>query len=606
MARRKFKITTSLGSSFVNPANDDEIIYKWKKSSFINYTKELSTKLVFRNDVKQGIADFDLLYSFEQNISTRCEDITLEIYKVCEGVDVLEFTGTMPLASGEWDLDRCTVTIPLVAKNDIYDCINNNKKNIKVPVSEVCPGGMFNYDPLYPGVHGFYLYDHDGVDFVYLNIKKFTLNFSVWDAQPWSMGGSGEIQYPYATFASLCWLVVQRLFLECGVLDYQNSTPVLKSDFFDWNAVGDTVGYIGSSIPKLPLNLPREDYPNGVLPGPVDGYGYWNRWLNLPRTPGINYYTGQTNKLTHLLFMPKSNANNLTASQWEEYVTPDFEFNSNTFCFEDIEKIWATMFQAYWFIDTDGVMRVEHESWFTNNASIYNTTNATNAPRNQANKKYKYKEELAPRKEIFLFSANRDKINGRVENSANQNNEILYESICTNKNNDSNEKTYSLPLVTTDIKALNSKNDPDIAEFYDNSGINLFTCEFGTPYDIGTPFMEPYKIAIVDATNPSEVLKDSADLTAYPNGHIQWGNLIRWYLKSGRVLTQGVNGGDTITFDARTIKTKEQVPVLYQLCCGEEFDPRQATVITSLGNGEVEEAEFNTKTNIVKIKTLHQ
>lgn len=603
MARRKFKITTSLGSSYVNPANDDEIIYKWKKSSFINYTKELSTKLIFRNDSKQGITDFDLLYSFEQNISTRCEDITLEIYKVCNGTDVLEFTGTMPLSSGEWDLDRCTVAISLTAQNDVYDCINNNKKSIKVPVAECTPYAEAISTSSVVVIPDFYLYDHDGTDFVFLAIRQFTANSLVYDPQPYYSSSGGEVQYPYGLFAHLCYRVVQKMLLECG---YELGNEFLRSDFFDWNAKGDTVGYVASSTPKLPLNLTRDYYPNGVFPGPSDGAGYYNRWLYVPKTPGINYYTGQTNRLTNLLFMPKSNANNVSASDWEYPATLDFEQNANAFSFEDIEKIWANMFQAYWFIDSDGVMRVEHESWFENNASIYNTTDATNAPRNEANKKYKYKEELAPKKEIFLFSANRDKINGRVENSPNQNNEILYSSICTNKNNDNNEKTYSLPQVTTDIKALDSKNDPSIAEFYDNSGINLFTCDFGTPYDVGTHLTYPYKGANVDATNPSEVLKDSSDLTSYPNAHIQWGNLIRRYLKSGRVLMQGVNGADTIDFDARTIKTKEQVPVLYQLCCDEDFNPTQATVITSLGNGEVEEAEHNTKTNIVKIKTLHQ
>lgn len=601
MARRKFKITTSLGSSYVNPANDNKIVYKWKKSDNINYTLELSTKLIFRNDIKEGITDFDLLYGFEKNISTRCEDITLEIYKVCNGVDILEFTGTMPLASGEWDLDRCNVALSLVAKNDVYDCINNNKKNIKVSVSELTPFAN-DIHSTNSAAAPFYLYDYISGNYVFLDIGSFTANALVYDPQPWLYASGSEIRYPYGTFATLCYRVVQRMLLECG---YTNCEEVLRSDYFDWNATGDTVGYIASSIPKLPLTLSREKYPLGTLPGPTDGPGYCNRWIYLPRTPGINYYTGQTNQLTHLLFMPKSNANNLTASTWEEPTTPDNEENSNAFSFEDIEKIWAIMFQAYWFIDSDGVMRVEHESWFENNAALYDTTDATNAPRNQANKKYKYKEELAPKKEIFLFSANRDKINGRVENYANQNNEILYGSICTNKNNDNNEKTYSLPQVTTDIKALNSKNDPDIAEFYDNSGINLFVCEFSTVSDIKDDVSMNYKFGLVDATNPSEVLRYSADLTTYPNAHIQWGNLIRWYLKSNRVLTQGVNGSDTITFDAQTIKTKEQVPVLYQLCCDETFDPRQALVRTSIGDGEIQEAEYDTSTNIIKIKTLH-
>jgi hypothetical protein len=672
MAKRKFKVTTIDGSFFLNPINDDELIYNWKlKKDSILYDLTLTTKLIFVKD------DFNFLVAFANDISKRCELITCEIYKNCSGVDVLEHVGIMQILTGEWDIDRCTVKIALETDSTLKDKIENQKANTLIPVAQITsylnagpdaaatyaftdygvPSGglffavsgplykLFNWttgaevgaigDVVYVGTlsggyftyfsdgywrrqhlynttysaGGYYLYDYDvSGNPTYIMPKKLNIKGLFFNDRADAYSGGTDFQLPYQSFGMLCFWIVRELLSNCG-RDY-TLLEHLRSDFFDWNPKGDTAGYVASIIPKLDLTMGVTKYPDSV--GGITTNR--ERSMLLPRIPGTNYVTGQPNKLTHLLFMPKSNSNNSFADTWEnQTIASDdgsggyiYNTNSNKLTFEDIELIWATVFNAYWFIDTDGCMRVEHISWFNNNAHLYDSTNALNNHLNIANRKFKFSKDKLSNKEIFLFSANRDRLNGNVDTGFdNQNNEIFYESICLN-NKSKDEKTYSVSKVTTDITGIDSANNSFSAEFYDTKGIFLCTIDLAAPTFIVPHASNPYNQGVTVATCQSETLKNTSDLITYENGHLQWANLIRTYLLDKRILPIGKNGLEYINFTARTVKTKEQENIkLIQCCDAEAFDPTQGTIRTELGDGIIEEAEYNTKTNIIKIKALH-
>lgn len=664
--KRKYKVITTSGTRYVTPINDSELIYKFKRNeSKISFRKELETKLTFVNDSKTANDDFSFFYGYESDVSTRCEEITCEIYKVCNGADVLEFTGIIPLVSGEWDIDKCKVTLKIETKNDVYECIKENKKETNFPVSQFMP--YFNsapdigctytvddYDSDYinhyfgtiNGVFGLYdtvvpavftpIYNvgevvcvlSDGSKWravgnnVWVTVHGFDSTFivsggfNVYD-EPISglnhflttatLGirglfflertdpvNSSFFNIPYISFAVLCYAVVAELLVKCG-REQNNTTEYLRSDFFDWNAKGDTPGYVASSITKIDTSLPDASFPDPEY-----------RFIYLPRIPGINYVTGQSNHLTHLTYLPKSNANNISASEWEQPFEPLGDANSNKLSFEEIEKIWATEFDAFWFIDSDGCMRVEHRTWFNNNAVIYDSTTPDNQIWNVANRKFRFRTDLSPKKEIFKFSANRDILNGRLDTgNANKNNEILYEGVCVNNNNDNNEVEYVLDKVVTDVNAIDSKNQ-SLADKYDNNGIFMCTVGFSSPAYTGLDTSSSYYKSLTDATCEKETLLNTISPTLYENGHLQWANLIRRYLKENRVLTVGVNGAETITFSARTRRTKEQKDIILKYCCDlEMFNPNQGQVITELGTGDIDEATYNTKTEIIKITALH-
>jgi len=669
MAKRKFKVTTLAGSFFLNPINDDELVYKWKlKEDSILYDLTLTTKLIFVKD------DFNFLAEYANDVSKRCELITCEIFKNCGGQDILEHTGIMAILSGEWDLDRCTVKINLETETTTKDKIDNLKSTTDIPISgvfsylnsgpdvivtysftalnspnfglifitvdglyklhvwvggpggglgaevgsigevvEVTGVGYFTYfgDGYWRMQHGYntsysasgyYLYDYDvSSNPTYIMPKKLNIGGVFFNERQEPQDVNLYIM-PYMSFAMLCHYIVRELLVECG-RTYE--LEQLRSDFFDWNPKGDTTGYVASIIPKLDLTLSSVKYPST---------DYDNRFMFLPRIPGTNYVTGQPNKLTHLMCMAKSNSNDAYADYWENRtIVSDngsggfiFNTNSNKLTFEDIEKIWATVFNAYWFIDVDGCMRVEHISWFTNNANLYDSTNALNNHLNIANRKFKFNKDKLVNKEIFLFAANRDRLNGNVETgSDNQNNEIFYDSICLN-NRSKTDKTYSVPLVNTDITGINSKNNSFSSEFYDNDGIFLCTVDFDSPTYIVPHSANPYNQGVTVASSQFETLLNTSDVITYENAHVQWANLIRRYLLDGRIFNIGKNGLEMVDFTARIVKTKEQENVkLIQCCADETFDPTQSTIKTELGDGIIEEAELNTKTNIIKIKALH-
>lgn len=667
MAKRKFKVTTTAGTFFLNPINDDELIYKWElKEDSIVYDLTLTSKLIFQKD------DFNFLVQYANDISKRCEVLICEIYKNCGGADILEHTGRISIQSGEWDLDRCTVKIALETESSLKDKIENEKTKTEIPIASVLstlsggpdmvytyslttydtgeagyfflsinglhklfvwlpgfgaevgvvgdiiyivsdtsyytyfPDGYWRKCHPYNSVHlskGYYLYDYsvsglpNYVMPTKLNIKSLFYN----DRQ--NPQNDAFYNLPYTSFGKLCYYVVRELLSNCG---RDGALEQLRSDFFDWNAKGDTVGYVASIIPKLDLTLATTAYPTGE---------YDDRFIFLPTIPGTNYVTGQSNKLTHLMCMPKSNANNCYADTWENSVIFDDNgsggyisvVNQNRLTFEDIEHIWANVFNVFWFIDTDGCMRAEHISWFNNNAHLYDSTNALNNHLNIANKKFKFNKDKLFEYEIFMFSANRDRLNGNVDTGYdNKNNEIFYDSICVSKKGEKTKKEYSVPLVYTDITGINSANNSTIADYYDTKGIFLCNVSVVSPTYITLNSATTFYQSVTVISSQSETLANTSDVITYENGHLQWANLIRRYLLDRRILNVGLNGLELINFTARTIKTKEQENVkLIQCCSDEDFDPTQATIRTELGDGIIQEAIYNTKTNIIKIKALH-
>ncbi len=673
MAKRKFKVTTVDGSYFLNPINDDELVYNWKlKEDSIIYDLSLTTKLTFIKD------DFNFLVQYANDISKRCEIIICEIYKNCGSGDMLEHTGRLSIQSGEWDLDRCTVKISLETESATKDKIDNIKNKTEIPISGVysnlsagpyivetyalvdfdvsdsgyifvtvgglhqlhtfiagpgggigplvgsigeivnitsVSGGYFTYFPdgywrrcgNYNATHaafGYYLYDYDvSGNPTYIMPRKLNINSLFFNERIDPASDGTQFNLPYMSFGKLCYYIVRELLVNCG---RTYNTEHLRSDFFDWNAKGDTTGYIASVIPKLDLTLGTTSYPSSE---------HADRFIFMPRIPGINYLTGQSNKLTHLMCMPKSNSNNPFVDAWESRVIFSDDgsggfivnTNSNKLTFEDIEHIWATVFNAFWFIDTDGCMRVEHISWFNNNSHLYDSTNTLNKHLNIANRKFKFNKDKLAEYEVFKFSVNRDRLNGNVDTGFdNLNNEIFYDSICASRKGEKTKKEYVVTQVNTDITGINSANNSAIAEYYDVKGIFLCTVDFNSPTNIVANGTNPYNQGVTIANSQSEALLNTTDIITYENGHLQWANLIRRYLLDRRILSVGKNGLELINFSVKTIKTKEQENVKLIQCCGDEtFNPTQAIIRTELGDGIIEEAEYNTKTNIIKIKALH-
>lgn len=95
----------------------------------------------------------------------------------------------------------------------------------------------------------------------------------------------------------------------------------VRSDFFEWDAPGDAVGY----------------------------------------SPGINYVTGEPNDLAHLIILQKSDAIDPSASN---------PATIGELTFEEAMTMLAVTFRCLWEIDADGYLRIEHRSYWRQQVGI--------------------------------------------------------------------------------------------------------------------------------------------------------------------------------------------------------------------------------------------
>lgn len=304
--------------------------------------------------------------------------------------------------------------------------------------------------------------------------------------------------------------------LGCGITD-------VVSDFFDWNAVGDATGY----------------------------------------SPGINYVTGAANKLTNITIAQKSDIINYLSSN---------KATKGMITLDKLEKIWAWMFNAYWFVDQFGRFRIEHISFF-NRTVAYDANALPHKPYNVAKNKWTYSKSKMPKYEVFKCSEMlwTDFIGAS----------IWYDSICVDQESSTNQKERFLDYVTTDLYAL----------YIDPANANKVGFVLMANDKVGTT----YSVAM-------EAGGITGNLIA--NGHLAWANLHPAYHKHNRVLKQGnMNLAPTIFLTVKP--TKQQKDVVFNICCNDIFDPLTQLYKTQIGNGILEEAE-ETEHGIIKTTLNHE
>jgi hypothetical protein len=299
----------------------------------------------------------------------------------------------------------------------------------------------------------------------------------------------------------------------------------IKSDFFEWDAPGDTIGYVA----------------------------------------GINYVTGLSNQLRYLGLVP------LRAMIYSFTGNTDF-LNSTAdevVSWKDIETIFREVFNAYWFIDTNGNLRVEHISWF-NRYVTYDLTDAYYSKYSSGKNIYSYDKSKAPKYERFKWqiATNTDFIGA----------EIRYSGNCIETDPKTNVKIYSLDFITTDLTELAS-----LGEQMGRKGF-----------------------ALICYNSSNTVATEQGKISGLfpPNAHLSWANLHYNYFRHARVLYNG-NMNLIETAFLSTIKYKTQTDVSFPLCCTDVLNPFVDLVTTRIGDGVISGTEFSFKNDMVKITLLY-
>jgi hypothetical protein len=131
---------------FTHGRNDEEKIF---------YERKLKNKLVFGNNQKNNITDYTYFYNYEQSPTLRCETFVINIFKKCDGVFILDWTGEFSLNDAEWDLDNCTVAVKAEPQT-LYNCVKKQKGK-EVNILDV-PNIISTYTSLDYNYEYFYCY----------------------------------------------------------------------------------------------------------------------------------------------------------------------------------------------------------------------------------------------------------------------------------------------------------------------------------------------------------------------------------------------------------------------------------------------------------------
>ena len=304
------------------------------------------------------------------------------------------------------------------------------------------------------------------------------------------------------------------------------------SDFFDWNPAADTPGY----------------------------------------SPGINYVTGLSNKLTGIHISQKSDIIDPNASQ--PATVGELTFN-------ELMQMFAVTFNAFWFIEGTK-LRIEHISAYQYNLTLDLTTGAY-ATMLYGKNIYEYLTERRPRVEKFKFmeAFNQDFVGKDIEyfvdcivptigrprggNSAEQS--LLRE----------NQITYDAGRFTTDLKYI--EDNPD--DINKDGFVLICTVDDGA----GNLSVD-YEAGLLSGN-------------LMQNGHLAWSNLHHAYHRHNRVLLSGNMNGTLTTFLSAQ-NTKQQKNVDIYGCCS--FDLNGTDLVkTEIGFGEVDEYTENLFTNRVTL-----
>lgn len=292
----------------------------------------------------------------------------------------------------------------------------------------------------------------------------------------------------------------------------------VRSDFFEMNPYGDTTGYVA----------------------------------------GTNYVTGQPNKLKNMGMIALSDFLNPNADQ-AAFI--------GKITFQDLELMWRILFNAYWFIDNDNYIRVEHISWFSRNPTA-DTRIGFNKFLNAGNNIFSYDRSNIPLRQEYKLhlAANYDFVGEPIK----------YNSFCTDqKKIEQNTDDF----LTTDIDGLQVINPDDDAEGY------VLVC------------LDPSDTQFLDREN------GKITTIIQNNGHLSWANLHYNYHRHYRWLSKGnMNGIDTNFLSTR--KSKRQEGVKLQKCCG-DINPLLELMQTEIGNGAVDKMEQSTNDGVITFDLLY-
>lgn len=557
-----------LGNVEAFPVND-KLSWEWKKEDKQHFLrKDLTTKLIFMNNAKLSIQDFNRLYQLER-AKDRCNKIKVTIQAKCDTAFQEVYRGFATVLDGDWDVSFCRVDIKFTP-DDPYTCIFDNwekeinilnrteTQNVEIfqgsiELSPLCTAredflGPNDYDRYSQAIasdcidlaEGWVVFEHhhywtsnnnpsnpeDG----YWTISTQWMREKVNDTAP--PGGYG-------------WIAVSGGY----------ARPVAKKLTFE------NIGYgvfRRKYEPLFPTGIGIDNgrFLNDVLEmffSEYCGFTLVSNFFGInadSTNPTNEAYTKAAEVLQEIMIFHKGDIVRHDASENNIYLNLTLK--------KLLEQL-IIMFNLKYEIIDDKIY-LEHWSYFLPNLRLDLTTEKYEYVLD-GNWKYNYLKEEVPRFERFLWEETTDLSD--FDGIA-----IRYENECFSRTNP--DKTYPADKVTTNIEAMLANDDLDSWTISENSFVLI-------------------------ATSGGYVVQDLGLLSLTPrlNAPLAWSNLQFYFYKHGRYFSRGfINNIQEEFFDIK--KLRKQVPLKVRMCCSEmqNFNPSRMVVKTQLGFGEIQQANY--------------
>lgn len=313
---------------------------------------------------------------------------------------------------------------------------------------------------------------------------------------------------------------------------------------------GEVCNYVATKFCGRAIGV-RSDFFEINAPGDTPGF-----------TAGVNYITGLINKVKNMLIYQKSDI---------LYPAADQSAAVGELSFDDLEVIWREMFNCYWFIDSDGYIRVEHINWFLRAATVDTTVGYENTKINQSKHIFSFDKSDIPIREEYTWMEQNDFDFIGVP--------IRYSPFCSNPKN----ITYHpVAFVTTDVNMI----------------LNL-------PEDINE---DGFVLIAVDQDDNTKIDREAGLLTGEVknNAHLSWANLHYNYHRYERWLSSGEMNGEPTSF-LSVKKTKRQVGIMLKTngCC-KAIEPLTDLATTEIGDGVIDKMTKDNRTEVFSFELLFE
>lgn len=573
----RYRITDRLGTGILNPLGESKLT--------VNYDRENEQKADYKEQIGSKItlvkSDYHRLYKLERSVY-RCSDIFINVDRLCEGEWIFMFVGRLVLNEGEWDLDRCNVTIP-IQKIDLYVCLESGKDQeadiFDAPYDRVTVG---IYDPAIEieTTGCSYVDTPCNCTLADLVAGKWT-EYSSMRAQPPAPGEEcfGNRQYareftlvPPGTVMDSSWTFLgvvgadEKWIRPARVYDcVYTSTPSVSTKLCK------IVGLADEENPEL------AEIDNGVLLGDLltyllqlacPDYTVKSEFFQIDPdvVTDINYVTGILSTTNNPVLFQKSD------------IKRPYDLNNasrGTITLEKLIEWLCTMFNLQYRI-SGNVFRIEHVSYWNRSAG-FDLTEDKWLKFSHDKRKYTYDTQKIPKKDTYTFMEARYKDFTGLP--------IEYDTPCAGNDGKTTEIKHPVDKITTDIEWCLANSDGNSSAVSDEGFVlvSVFRNVGGDMFiNTGAPIL---------------------DSVSRLNNVFGWAYLHRDFHRHARPYYRGKMNNVVQDF-LSTIPTKRGERITIPLCCDENFDPFE-TITTQLGVGIVDKATFNFKDSTLELEILY-